>query len=116
MRIAGLGFRNGATLASLREALARAGRADALATCASKAHAPALQALARHLDLPLMAVPVAGVATPTRSSRVEAMHGTGSVAEAAALAALGADARIVVPRVTSRDGMATAAIAEGDAP
>ncbi|RDW13157.1 precorrin methylase, partial [Paracoccus thiocyanatus] len=36
------------------------------------------------------------------------------LAEAAALAALGPGARITAPRVTSQDGMATAAIAEGD--
>ncbi|HRM73225.1 MAG TPA: precorrin methylase, partial [Paracoccus sp. (in: a-proteobacteria)] len=35
-------------------------------------------------------------------------------AEAAALAALGPGAHIVVTRVTSADGMATAAIAQGD--
>ena len=57
--------------------------------------------------------------TPTRSARVAALHGAGSVAEAAALAgaaALGVAApgrrtRLRSPRAASPDGMATAAIA-----
>ncbi len=48
----------------------------------------------------------------TRSERVAERFGTGSVAEAAALAAAGPGARLVAPRVVSTDGMATAAIAE----
>ena len=39
---------------------------------------------------------------------------SGSLAEAAALAALAPGARLIAPRVTSEDGMATCAIAEGD--
>ena len=113
MRVAGLGFRAGAPLTSLAEALDLAGPADALATIPGRAAAPAILALARARGLPLMAVEVAGIATPTQSPRVMALYGTGSLAEAAALAALGPGARIVTPRVTSQDRMATAAIAEG---
>jgi cobalt-precorrin 5A hydrolase len=40
-------------------------------------------------------------------------YGTGSLAEAAALAAVGENAHLLDRRVTSTDGMATAAIAEG---
>ena len=114
MRVAGIGFRRDASLAALADALERAGPADALATIPAKATAPALRALAAQTGLPVITVGVAGVITPTQSPRIIAMHGTGSLAEAAALAALGPGAHIVVTRVTSSDGMATAAIAEGD--
>ena len=114
MRVAGIGFRPAASLAALSDALDRAGPADALATSTAKAQAPVIVALARARGLPLIGVKVAGIATPTQSPRIIAMHGTGSLAEAAALAALGPGAHIVVTRVTSSDGMATAAIAEGD--
>ncbi|WJS85175.1 cobalamin biosynthesis protein [Paracoccus sp. TOH] len=114
MRVAGIGFRRAASLASLADALARAGAAEALATSPAKAQAPVIRALAARTGLPLLAVEIAGIATPTRSPRILTRHGTGSLAEAAALAALGPGARIVAPRVISQDGMATAAIAEGD--
>ena len=114
MRVAGFGFRKAATAASLADALARAGSAEALATAPDKAQAPAIRALAAQLALPLLAVPVAGVATPTQSPRVAALYGTGSLAEAAALAALAPGARLIARRVTSQDGTATCAIAQGD--
>lgn len=116
MKVAGLGFRASASLAALRDALARAGAADALATPQAKADAPQIRALATETGLPLIAVDVAGIATPTQSPRILATFGTGSVAEAAALAALAPGARIVQSRVTSTDGTATCAIAQGDPP
>ncbi len=116
MRVAGLGFRSRATAASLADALAAAGGpVDALATAADKAGAAAICDLARGLGLPLIAVgpaALAAEATLTRSARVAARFGTGSVAEAAALAAAGPGARLSGPRVVSADGLATAAIAE----
>jgi cobalt-precorrin 5A hydrolase len=48
----------------------------------------------------------------TQSARVRERFGTGSVAEASALAAAGPGARLLGPRVISGDGLATAAIAE----
>lgn len=118
MRVAGLGFRSGAgtdaLAAVLADALARAGGADALASAPDKCRAPVLHQLAQQTGLPLLAVEVAGIATPTQSPRVLARYGTGSLAEAAALAALAPGARLIVPRLTSEDGMATCAIAEGD--
>lgn len=114
MRVAGIGFRDGAGIASLRWVLdaaeARGGTAEALATLPEKADA--LRPLAAERDLPLYSVAVAGIETPTRSPRIEAMHGTGSVAEAAALVAAGTGARITVARITAPDGMATCAMAE----
>lgn len=117
MIVAGFGFRSGATQAALADALARAGGAEGvthLATLAAKAEG--LLLLGRALDLPVVALApqaLRGVPTPTRSDRVEALFGTGSVAEAAALAAAGPGAVLRGPRAVSADGTATAAIAEG---
>ncbi|MFN3576060.1 MAG: cobalamin biosynthesis protein [Tabrizicola sp.] len=117
MIVAGFGFRSGATVAALREALTRAGGPGGvthLATVAGKAGG--LAGLARELGLPVVAVPDAalrGQATVTRSQRVAARFGTGSLAEAAAFAAAGPGARLRGARAVSADGMATAAIAEG---
>ena len=119
MKIAGMGFRKTAGIDSLRSALLAAGGADgvvALATAADKAEALALIALAAELRLQICAIAptaLAAVETQTRSDRVTARFGTGSVAEAAALAAAGPGARLLGPRAVSADGMATAAIAEG---
>lgn len=116
MRIAGLGFRDSATLPSLRAALglveAAGGPATALATLPAKAEVAVLRQLAEERGLAVLAVPVRGIATPTHSARVMALHGTGSMAEAAALAAAGPGAKITVARITASDGMATCAMAE----
>jgi cobalt-precorrin 5A hydrolase len=120
MIVAGLGFRASATEADLAEVLAFARvpgmKLDALATIPQRAVAPAMQACAASLGLPIRAVAVAGQPTPTQSARVAARFGTGSIAEAAALVAAGPDARLIVGRVTLANGMATAAIAEGSGP
>lgn len=122
MRIAGLGFRQDVTLASLREALAAAGGPEglaAVATVSDKADDEVLKMLARECGVPIKAIPMetlAGIATPTQSRLVVEKFGTGSVAEAAALAAAGAHARLIATRVVSQDRTATAAIAEGDGP
>jgi cobalt-precorrin 5A hydrolase len=116
MRVAGFGFRKGATLAALQDALARAGGTDgldALATADDKA--AGLQPLAGLLHLPVQAIGAEALraqTTVTRSARVHALYGTGSLAEAAALAAAGPSARLLAPRAQSQDGTATAAIAE----
>lgn len=118
MKVAGLGFRKGATVSSLRAALEAAGGAAgiaALATTEAKSDEPAILALARALRLPVYGIApedVARQAVITQSARVQAMHGIGSVAEATALAAAGPGARLLGPRATSPDGMATAALAE----
>lgn len=115
MIVVGLGFRAAAETASLRAACAAVlggRRADALATVADKADAPALRALATEMGLPVIAVAradLAGQQVATQSDRVAQRFGTGSVAEAAALAASGG--RLVGTRVVSEDGMATAALA-----
>lgn len=121
MIVAGLGFRKDAGESALMAALTALG-ADApapmaLATAAEKADAAALRALAARLGLAVLSVPadrLSGMATPTRSERVQERFSTGSLAEAAALAAAGRGARLLRHRVTSPCGMATAALAEGE--
>lgn len=117
MIVAGIGFRKSADIDALRDAFVRAGghRATAIATAKDKSEAAVLQALAAETRLPICAVEVsvlAGQAVQTRSARVTALYGTGSLAEAAALAAAGPGAKLIVARVTSADGTATAALAE----
>jgi cobalt-precorrin 5A hydrolase len=120
MKVAGFGFRHDVSLASLREALAAAGGPDglaAVATVSDKADAAALKLLARECNLPIKAVPadmLADIETPTRSELIMEKFGTGSVAEATALAAAGRRARLIATRAVSQDRTATAAIAEGD--
>lgn len=57
-----------------------------------------------------------GVSTPTRSPRILARFGTGSLAEACALVVAGSGARIIQPRVISADGCVTAALAQSERP
>lgn len=117
MIVAGFGFRSEVTLEALQDALESAGGAHGvthLATLAAKSEG--LRSLASDLGLPVVALDpeaLRGVPTLTQSDRVEGMFGTGSVAEAAALAAAGPGARLRGPRAVSADGTATAAIAEG---
>jgi cobalt-precorrin 5A hydrolase len=118
MIVAGFGFRAAVSPAALRDALriAADGHApvSALATLADKV-AP-LVPLAEALGLPLIAVPadrLAAVTPATRSAASLRARGTGSVAEAAALAAAGPGARLIGPRSISTDRMATCALAEG---
>lgn len=111
--VAGFGFRESATAASLADALTRAagGRVVGVhATVADKA-----DALAAALGKPVMPVaPEMLAPQPTLTSSAASLdaRGTGSVAEAAALAAAGPGARLLGPRVVSADGRATCALAE----
>lgn len=116
MIVAGFGFRDGAGVESLADALAAVdGPApDVLATLPGKAAHPAFAELARRMALPIRAAAPDGRATPTKSPASLAAHGTGSVAEATALAAAGSHAQLVGPRAVSSDRMATCAIAVGD--
>ena len=135
--VAGFGFRRGATVASLRDALAQALAAAPpgpraatvtsplplpplvlLAAPQDKADAPCLRALAYELGLPVHAVDAAVLnVTPTLtdSAKVRALRGSGSTAEAAAWAAAsvhgGPGAILLHPRAVSADRLATCAIA-----
>ncbi|WP_428512660.1 cobalamin biosynthesis protein [Roseovarius sp.] len=118
MIVAGMGFTTRATRESFRDALARTGGTpDALATARDKADQ--LAPFARELGLPLHAVPpeeLARQATQTVSAASLRARGTGSVAEAAALAAAGPGATLLAPRCISTDRMATCALAQGKTP
>jgi cobalt-precorrin 5A hydrolase len=116
MRVAGIGMRRQARAESIADALTRAGGDVAcLAVLADKGDHPALRAYAACTGQRVSLVKreaLADVATLTRSARIQARFGTGSVAEALALAVAGPGARLVCSRVVSQDGLATAAIAE----
>ncbi|WP_298367876.1 cobalamin biosynthesis protein [uncultured Bradyrhizobium sp.] len=120
MKVVGLGFRSNASVVSLRDALDAVGGSKglaAIATVSDKADAAALKALAQELGLPIRSIPaemLAKIKTATQSELIKARFGTGSVAEAAAVAAAGRGARLISVRAVSQDRMATAAIAEGD--
>ena len=113
-----------AITAVIEAALARAGLTaaalDMIATAAAKGGEPGIAAAATALGVPLVLVPqgeleTAGENAVTRSERVVALMGVGSVAEAAALAAGGPAAQLVLPRVAV--GPATCALAAtGTAP
>ena len=112
MIVAGIGCRKGASAddvgAAIAHALDRAGFAadglDLIATSAAKGGEPGIAAAAAALGVPLVLVPQsdlegASPRTQTRSERVVALTGVPSVAEAAALAAGGPQARLILPRV-----------------
>jgi cobalt-precorrin 5A hydrolase len=121
--VIGLGFRDEATARSIAEVLdivaARAalpGVARAIAVCDDKAAHLGLRAAAHAAQLPVEAVAAAALRAAdarvaTRSAQVKKHRGVGSVCEAAALAAAGAGARLVVTRIVSADRHATAAAA-----
>lgn len=115
MTVAGIGFRRGATVASVLDALARAGAEDAqqLALPARKADDPPARELAAR-GFVLVAIDeavLAATVTPTQGAASLRHHATGSVAEACALALAGPGATLAGPRAISADRMATAALA-----
>lgn len=115
MKIAGIGFRSGATIGSVLDAMERAGATGLrrLAVPAAKRDDPLVSELiAQGFEVtPIPQEALARIATPTQSRISLQVYGTGSVAEACALAA-GANSRLLVARVVSADRMATAALAE----
>lgn len=120
MRVAGFGFRTGATEAALRDALTRAGGETGVSVLATAGNKVAgLRPLATTLGLPVVGIQHADLgdqAVMTHSPRVKGLYGTGCLAEAAALAAAGPGARLLGPRAQSTDGTATAALAESFPP
>jgi cobalt-precorrin 5A hydrolase len=121
--VIGLGFRDEADAQSIGEVLnaaaahaAMPGRASAIAVPEDKAAHPGLRAAAHEAQLPIETVAAdamraADARVATRSAQVKKHRGVGSVCEAAALAAAGAGARLVVSRIVSSDRHATAAAA-----
>jgi cobalt-precorrin 5A hydrolase len=118
MIVAGFGFRSAATADSLRSALAKFDvMPDKVATVAAKADAAPFVEMAQTLGVPIVAVPAEALESAqvrTVSPASLARYKTGSVAEAAALAAADPHARLLAVRQTSPDKMATCAIATGD--
>jgi len=121
MRVAGIGFRSGARMESLHDALAKAiaqaggTPVQALSTESAKSRAPVFRELAMFMGVPglgITAQDLAQMMTPTQSRRILDQFGTGSLCEAAALVAAGGGSTLVAARVISGDGMATAAIAD----
>ncbi|MBP2291631.1 cobalamin biosynthesis protein [Azospirillum rugosum] len=122
MIAAGIGCRSGcpgAEIAGLvRAALDEAGvGADVLAAPVRKRFEAGLREAADLLALPLAFVEDAELAavqdrTQTRSARVEAAVGVASVAEAAALAAAGPGAHLLLPRRSTPRATCALAISE----
>jgi cobalt-precorrin 5A hydrolase len=122
MIVAGIGCRAGASMhdieAAISAALAQAhlgARAlDVIATSSAKGGEPGITTAAsargaRFVVVPQAELEAAGSRTVTWSERVLAMTGVPSVAEAAALAAAGPGARLLVARIAI--GQATCALA-----
>jgi cobalt-precorrin 5A hydrolase len=127
MIVAGIGCRHGAPAAAIEEVIRVAleqGRLkrdslNALATHGEKGDEPGLRELAAQWSLVLLLPSMSDLAkvaklTATVSPRSLAAKGLPSVAETAALAAVGRRARLIVPRVATKE--ATCAIAMGEGP
>lgn len=128
--VAGVGFRRGTQApeieALIRRALAEAGLEPGalagIATAADRAGATALAEAAARFGLAPRGITAEALAEAdtrvvTRSARIETTRGIGSVAEAAALAAGGPEARLVLARIASSGATcALAAVADGAAP
>jgi cobalamin biosynthesis protein CbiG len=120
---AGVGCQIGASaddiLAVVQRAAAQSGRsASALAAPAFKAGEPGVREAAVRLGVPLLLVSSDALAAAqgrcvTFSERVERATGVASVAEGCALAAAGANGRLVLNRIAW--GPATCAMAEAEA-
>lgn len=113
--IAGVGFRSDATLHSILDALTRAGagRCGRIAMPQDKIDHPAARALceAGYVVIGVPGWAISTCPTISDSAAARAAYGTGSVAEACAIIAAGAGARLAAPRAISLDRMATAALA-----
>ncbi|MGR3837382.1 MAG: cobalamin biosynthesis protein [Cognatishimia sp.] len=118
MKVAGFGFRGATTAESLRNAYeALGGDAEVFAAPADKAEAACLKDFARDMGIPIQPISTDAmqvIDTPTQAARVIEKRGTGSVAEACALAAAGAKSRLLAERHISQDRMATCALAVKD--
>jgi cobalt-precorrin 5A hydrolase len=125
--VAGIGCRKGATQAEVETAIddalsqAKQERASLrlIATSDGKANEPGIVAAAEARGVPLVRVTpadleAAGSRTQSSSPRVKQMFGVPSVAEAAALAAGGLKAKLIVPRIAV--GPVTCALADMESP
>jgi cobalt-precorrin 5A hydrolase len=126
MIVAGIGCGRGTpsedVVSVIFSALANFGIAQedlsAIATETSKAEESGIANAARSLSVPLIRCPVADLGrvadqVVTRSSRVQALKGVPSIAEASALVAAGHNARLLGARVTANKVTCAIAIGEG---
>jgi cobalt-precorrin 5A hydrolase len=122
----GIGCRHNAPVEDIEAVIAQAldtaslsaAAINVIATENDKAAEPGLIEAARRLDRPLLGIIVSELAKMselviTRSERVQRLKGVPSIAETAALAAIGQGARLIVPRVGN--ATATCALASDDA-
>jgi cobalt-precorrin 5A hydrolase len=121
--VIGVGFRESASAQSIGEVLARVaahaampGPACAIAVPEDKAAHSGLRLAALATRLPIETVAAGAMReadrhAATRSAQAARHRGVGSVCEAAALAAAGAGAQLIVGRMVSADRHATAAAA-----
>ncbi|MGJ4932344.1 cobalamin biosynthesis protein [Bradyrhizobium sp. HKCCYLS2038] len=121
----GIGCRRDAIAADIEAVIAQAldtaclaaGDVAVVATATDKLREPGLIDAAKRRGWPLLGLDtsdlklVAGLAS-TRSDRVQRLKGLPSVAETAALAAAGRNARLILPRIANAS--ATCAVAAGD--
>jgi cobalt-precorrin 5A hydrolase len=123
--VAGIGCRKGADAAEIEAAIAsaleRAGRPlariDLMATAMSKREEKGIAEAASARGVPLVFVvpadlEIASARGATWSARVLALAGVPSVAEAAALAACGPNAKLILPRIVI--GPVTCALASAE--
>jgi len=126
MIVAGIGCRRGAPgvaielsiEAALAECRLERSALNALATAAEKGDEPGLRAAADRLSLPLILVAkpdlvLASDRVLSFSKRVFSLKGVPSIAETAAIAAAGRDARLLARRVSNREAACAIAIGEG---
>lgn len=125
MIVAGFGFRKNVQFESLQDVYQtlcdhhKLSRQDffSVATHVDKAQNAALQSLSKHLNLSIVAVPQNEIDlqnTQSRSALSLQHYNTGSLSEAAALAAAGANSYLLGHRMVSKDGLATCALAKGE--
>ena len=126
MIVAGIGCRRGAATAAIEQSIeaalaeCRMDRSvlDALATASEKGEEPGLRDAANRLSLPLILVSepqlvLAADRALSVSQRVLDLKGVPSIAETAALATAGRNARLLAARVSNREASCAIAIGEG---
>lgn len=126
MIVAGIGCRRGAAAAAIEQSIEAAlaecrmdrSALDALATASEKGEEPGLRDAANRLSLPLILVSepqlvLAADRALSVSQRVLDLKGVPSIAETAALAAAGRNARLLAARVSNREASCAIAIGEG---
>ena len=127
MIVAGIGCRRGAAAVAIEQSIEAAlsecglepSMLRALATAAGKSDEPGLREAAARLSLPLIALAEqdlvrAAPGAVTRSQLVLDLKGVPSIAETAALAAAGRNARLLAARVSNKEASCAIAIGEDE--